>query len=107
MPDKILLKVIQLINKVQSLLPASVGGITSVTKDAYQSFEELRTFMDFAKLLNNRPELKEQVDKIVSSEKTLNKETIEKIASMVFDQKIKEFEVVQEGGQEGDEEDLP
>jgi len=96
MPDKLLLKVIQLINKVQTLLPSSAGstfGFSSNVKDVQQSFEELRTFLDFAKLVDRKPELKEQVEKMISSEGKVTKEAIEKIASTVFDKKIQEFEV--------------
>jgi len=96
MPDKLLLKVIHLINKVQTLLPSTAGGTFSISsniKDIQQSFEELRTFLDFAKLIDRKPELKEQVEKMISSEGKVTKETIEKIASTVFDKKIQEFEV--------------
>ena len=93
-PNRLLLKIIELINKVQTIIPAfPQSSSTKTDKDLQKAFEELRTVLDFAKLINKRPQLKEHVEKHMSSGGEITKETIEKIASLVFDKKIKEFEV--------------
>lgn len=95
MPEKLLIRIIQQVNKLQASIPVIYFGVPSTQTqiELQHAFEELRTFLDFAKLLHERPDLYTLIEERLSSEGKITKETIEKIASTVFDKKIKEFEV--------------